>query len=206
MSQITQGYKKIVDNFINWASTQNNIIGVMIIGSQARDDHPADKWSDLDLWIITTDPDLYLSATGWIEKIEKPLITFQQGVLDSGRERKVLFTNGLDVDFAFDTPEQFQKSLQDTTILDIIRRGINIILDKDGEITQAINNLPQFSFPKPPTQAEFHELIHIFWYRAQWAAKRLRRGELWVGKRSCDTTMKELLITIIEWHTRASNG
>ena len=95
MTQISQSYKKIVDNFIAWASSEKKITGAMIIGSQVRDDHPADKWSDLDLWIITTDPDLYLSATDWIENIEKPLITFKQTVLNAGRERRVFLQMGL---------------------------------------------------------------------------------------------------------------
>ncbi|MEJ2068543.1 MAG: aminoglycoside 6-adenylyltransferase, partial [Deltaproteobacteria bacterium] len=58
----------------------------------------------------------------------------------------------------------------------------------------------------PPARPDFIEVVETFYYRAQWAAKKIARGELWVGKRCCDSTMKELLLTMIEWNVRAREG
>ena len=150
--------------------------------------------------------DLYFSNTDWIEEIGVPIITFQEPVLEAGRERRVLFSNGLEVDFCFDSIQQFIESLHNEIIINIVHRGMKIILDKSGDITERINNIPVFSLAEPPTLTEYNELNNVFWFRAQWAARRLRRGELWVGKRSCDFTIKELLLKVIEWHSRAINN
>lgn len=38
-----------------WAESQSNIRAILVIGSRARRDFPADEWSDLDLAIFAID-------------------------------------------------------------------------------------------------------------------------------------------------------
>jgi aminoglycoside 6-adenylyltransferase len=57
-----------------------------------------------------------------------------------------------------------------------------------------------------PTQEEFLALCHDFLYHAVWAAKKLRRGELWIAKSCADGYMKQLLLGMIEWHARSERG
>ena len=64
------------------------------------------------------------------------------------------------------------------------------------------------SHPPPrrlPTPAEFGQLTQDFWYHALWAAKKLRRGEVWVAKQSCDGYLKELLVELLAWHAQAAD-
>jgi hypothetical protein len=37
----------------------------LVVGSRARTDHPADRWSDLDLLLFTTAPDAYAADDPW---------------------------------------------------------------------------------------------------------------------------------------------
>jgi aminoglycoside 6-adenylyltransferase len=46
---------------------------------------------------------------------------------------------------------------------------------------------------------------HDFWYHLLWAAKKLRRGELWVATRSCDCYLKGLVVTLLAWHAKAAD-
>jgi aminoglycoside 6-adenylyltransferase len=39
-----------------------------------------------------------------------------------------------------------------------------------------------------------------------WAAKKLRRGELWVAKSCADGYMKQQLLQMLTWHARATHG
>ena len=48
-------YNQFLDRFVNWAQTQADIVGAIIVGSQARTNPPADQWSDLDLVMINPD-------------------------------------------------------------------------------------------------------------------------------------------------------
>lgn len=56
---------------------------------------------------------------------------------------------------------------------------------------------------KLPTESSWLETSHDFLYHVVWAAKKARRGELWVAKSSCDGYQKNLLLLLIEWHARA---
>ena len=49
-------YKVILERFIDFATVRQDIRFVMVIGSRAREDHPADEWSDLDLVFVTSNP------------------------------------------------------------------------------------------------------------------------------------------------------
>jgi aminoglycoside 6-adenylyltransferase len=60
-------YERIIGPFLIWAKTQQDLRAAIILGSRATVDPPADAFSDLDLTLITTDPDRYLRDAGWLE-------------------------------------------------------------------------------------------------------------------------------------------
>lgn len=201
--------EQLLERFVAWAETCLDIRGAIVVGSQARTDHPADEWSDVDIVVITTDPKHYLSTTDWLENIGKPWITFLEGTaVGNELERRVLFEGGFDVDFVFLSKEGIQQAIQDSQILGVFRDGMRVVLDKDRELAQLqlILSSAEFPLPHPPMQSEFLEVINDFWYHAVWTAKKLRRGELWVAKSCCDFYMKRLLLKMIEWQTRAIKG
>jgi aminoglycoside 6-adenylyltransferase len=57
---------QLLQRILEWANSQADIRAVILVGSAARTDHPADEWSDLDLVVIAADPQIYLSTTGWL--------------------------------------------------------------------------------------------------------------------------------------------
>lgn len=94
-------YEQLIERFVRWAETCSDIRGAVIIGSRARVDHPTDEWADLDIMIITTDPERYVSTSDWIENVGNPLLTFVEPTAGGDdMERRVLFEGMLDVDFA----------------------------------------------------------------------------------------------------------
>jgi aminoglycoside 6-adenylyltransferase len=98
---VAESYEKLIQRFCEWAKERVDIRAGAVIGSRARLDHPADEWADLDLVILTTDPEFYLSTADWIKKLGKPLLTFIEFTpTGDGKERRVLFEGMLDVDFA----------------------------------------------------------------------------------------------------------
>lgn len=40
---------------------------------------------------------------------------------------------------------------------------------------------------------------------AVWAAKKAKRGELWIAKSSCDGYLKNLILRLIEWHAKSKS-
>lgn len=189
------------------------------MGSYARTKTPADRWSDLDIIIFSTKPRTLLDSGEWVSQFGNPVITFVEPIaVGSGDnyERRVLFDNGLDVDFAVEpfrfvleakkqgiTPEFVKENAN------IIGRGIRILVDKDGVMDAFLKEFKTIEVPPPdfPTEHEYLERVHDFWYHAVWAAKKLRRGELWEGKSCLDSFMKSRsLLPMIEWHAQVNQG
>jgi aminoglycoside 6-adenylyltransferase len=168
---------------------------------------PPDEWADLDIVVVTSDPETYLAQADWLDNIGTVWITFVEPTASGqAMERRALFAGGLDVDFAIVPEEMFQHLLQDPKTMDVIGRGVRVVLDKDGLVAARTLCAIELSSPRPPTRAEFDEIVSDFWYHAVWTAKKLRRGELWSAKQCSDGYMKRLLLRMIEWHARAMNG
>jgi aminoglycoside 6-adenylyltransferase len=195
------------ERFVRWAEAQPDIRTVIVVGSRARADRPADQWSDLDLILVTRDPKRYLLRTDWLANLGRHWCTFVERTATGDEvERRVLFEGGLDVDFLLVPLDRAQQLVRETPLADIISRGARVLVDKDGTGPQLTARIGEAAPRHPPTQQQFEEAIHDFWYHAVWTSKKLRRGELWTSKRCCDSYMKQLLLRMIEWHACASHG
>ena len=58
--------QQLENRIIAWAESQPDIRAILVIGSRARRDLPADEWSDLDLMVFATDSERYLANGDWL--------------------------------------------------------------------------------------------------------------------------------------------
>lgn len=203
-------YDDILKQFEAWANDNPDIRGALIIGSQARTERPADRWSDLDLLVFATNPEPYVQTTDWLDHIGPYVLTFCEETAGGAIERRVLFDGMLDVDLPFlptnalDAPEFIHFSA------DIVRRGVRIVLDKDGRLAPLLDQVTvsEAGTPAPPPDEDtFLNVVNDFWYHAVWTAKKLRRGELWTAFSCVDNYLKnQCLLPMITWHARATQG
>jgi aminoglycoside 6-adenylyltransferase len=204
-------YDEIIERAITLGQAREDIRGLIVLGSRARTDRPADEWSDLDLVIITTDPDIYLRETDWLTQFGPYWADFiDRQATDTGFERRILFENALDVDFIPITSDMIKAPIEafPREVIAVFRRGFRIVLDKD-DFGAHLTHLVQDSQPTPkqlPSESEFLALWNDFFYHAVWTAKKLRRGELWTAKGCLDNSMKWQLLRLIEWHARSLHG
>lgn len=210
MTRETSSVDQLIERFVPCARAREDVRAAVIVGSRARSEYPADEWSDLDIIVITTDPARYLTSADWLSDLGNVWITFvEPTATGGGMERRVLFEKGVDVDFSI-VPEGAARQLAQVEvpleIADIIRRGTQVLLDKDGLLNQLASVSVKTVTRSPPTQQEFLEKINDFLYHAVWTAKHMRRGELWWAKSCCDSYMKRLLLRMIEWHAHATMG
>jgi aminoglycoside 6-adenylyltransferase len=215
-SKVDKLYEQLVERFVRWAETCSDIRAAVIVGSRARVDHPADEWADLDILVITADPERYISTSDWIENVGNPLLTFVEPTsTGDDMERRVLFEGMLDVDFAILPKRRAQQLLQGQVppelvvqISNVFGRGMRVILDKDGmgaELRKVISSIESPTPPRP-TQHEFLEVVNDFIYHAVFTAKHLRRGELCWTVACLNCYMQRLLLRMTEWHARATHG
>jgi aminoglycoside 6-adenylyltransferase len=205
-SQITGHYAAIINRLLALAHDAPDIKAVIVIGSQARSEHPADEYSDLDLFMLVDDPDVFLSSSGWLEQIGHYWMWFTEDTIGGAKERRVLFENALDVDFLLFTEAQFRRALHDGELQALFARGHLVLLDEVKIATcLPIQPTPHLD-DAPPSQAEFSNLINDFWYHTVWSAKKLRRGEIWVATSCLNGYMRSHLLKLIEWHAHVTHG
>jgi aminoglycoside 6-adenylyltransferase len=201
----------LIKQITSWGALHSDIRSLTIVGSRARLDRPADQWSDLDLILITTDPQPYLATGDWLGDIAPVRLTFLESTAVGNLvERRVLFDGAHDVDFTF-VPMHLIQQMLHTGVPDevamVFRRGTRVVFDKDDLMQRVLDSLsPASPTVSLPTQAAFLEVVHDFLYHAMWTAKKLYRGELWVAKMCCDTYMKNLLLQMLEWHTHITKA
>ena len=92
-------YGTIIDNFVRWGNSSEKLSAAIMIGSEARANHGADEFSDLDLILITGDPEYFLTSDEWLNRIGTFHITFTENTMAGQKERRVLFDGALDADF-----------------------------------------------------------------------------------------------------------
>lgn len=206
---ISPGVSHLLDRIAAWANQEPQVRAVAIVGSHARVDHPADRWSDLDVLLFVENPDRLLEDLEWIDSIAEPWLSFLEKTAAGDRtERRVLFAGGAAVDF-IPLPSQLVQVLAQEGLPeyaeDVFRRGMRVVVDKCGlERVLACMEIPAAQKNKPSPE-EFGGVVNDFLYHAVWTVKRMMRGELWVAKTCCDVYMKGLLLRLMEWHTCASD-
>ncbi|MGL5910324.1 MAG: aminoglycoside 6-adenylyltransferase [Phycicoccus sp.] len=129
--------------------------------------------------------------------------------MGSGLERRVLFEGYLDVDFSVVERDEFVRMLTQGTspeVSDVLARGFRVILDKDGlERAMVAGTFTRSGVPTP-TEDEYRSLCDDVLYHALWAAKKLRRGELWAARSCVDEYLERRLVQMATWHAVTGRG
>ncbi len=187
----------------DWALERADVHALVLVGSQARRDVPADRWSDLDLVLIVDDPAPYAEDSSWIEEFGRPVLTFLEDTPVGQRERRVLYESGEDVDFPLFPVTALELLEQSENAAHLLARGYRVLVDRIGLTERLARVATGAEHAPPPTQGAFTQLASDFWYHALWTAKKLRRGEVFTAKGCLDGYLKDRLVTLLEWHARA---
>jgi aminoglycoside 6-adenylyltransferase len=190
---------------LRWAETQPQIRTIIVVGSQARQDFPADAWSDLDLMVFATDFSAYFAIDNWVHELGDVWVSVPLQPPIDEPQCLILFAGGHKVDFHFFSTDELEVMVEMATLNEVYQRGYYPLVDKDGMASR----LPPCPFKSPaypqPSAEEFQATIHLFWYGVVSTAKAIRRRDLWSVKMS-DQILKRDLLKILEWHARAING
>jgi aminoglycoside 6-adenylyltransferase len=186
----------------DWAREQDDVRALIVVGSHARTDVPADRWSDLDLILIVDDPGPYAEDPSWVGEFGRPVLTFLEDTPVGQRERRVLYETGEDVDFPLFPVTALERLEKSENAAHLLARGYRVLIDRIGLAERLARVTALVERPSQPTQHDCTELASDFWYHALWAAKKLRRGEVFTAKECLDGYMKDRLVTLLEWHAR----
>jgi aminoglycoside 6-adenylyltransferase len=158
-----------------WAREEPAVRAALLVGSQAREDTPADEWSDVDVALFVEDPGRFAGDASWLSAFGEPELTFVEATAVGGElERRVLFADGLEVDFALFPATGVSALVADAEAAAVIERGYQVLHDELGL-----------------EQARYHAL---------WTAKKLRRGESLTARGCLECVLKPLLLELAREH------
>jgi aminoglycoside 6-adenylyltransferase len=191
---VTERVARFLADLERFAREQQDVRVAVVVGSQARADTPADEWSDVDVVLVVDDVGARLGDAAWLDVFGTPELTLLEGTPVGGLvERRVLYTDGLEVDFTLVPADAFGALQHDPAAARIRARGERIVYDELG--------LAPVADPGPPPPPEPAQLVHDFWYHALWAAKKLRRGE-GITARGGVEYCKRLLLELARAHAQ----
>jgi aminoglycoside 6-adenylyltransferase len=187
---VTRRVESFLHQLAEWAAVRPGVRSAVLVGSQARSDTPADSFSDVDVALFADEPDAFLTDTGWLHMFGEPLLTFVESTAVGGaRERRVLYADGLEVDFSVFPATAAPALAADPEAVTTILRGYRIHHDELG-LASLFGSLSRL----PPVSRELGEIAQDFWYHALWTAKKWRRGEALVARSCLESYLKPLLL------------
>jgi predicted nucleotidyltransferase len=128
-----------LNSFAAWASSRDDILGVLLVGSYARGEASPD--SDVDLVVLTTSPSYYLSSFSWVSSFGD---YSSCSVEDWGEVQsvRVFFSSGLEVEAGIALPSWIGHPIPPTTAA-VLRSGCRVLFDRDGSVSASASLFSQ---------------------------------------------------------------
>ena len=200
-------YNSLEKEVCAWAREEDDVLAVVVIGSRARENHPADEWSDLDLILFVTNQQAYATDAAWLSRFGEIWLHTHKITGIGDPEWLVLFTGGLKVDFLLaPVTGSLAEMLFGPKYLFVTRRGVRVLLDKRGD--SELNAAPDLGSLewRQPDEPAFTAVLNQFWLSSYRAANMVQRGDLWRARMIIDSELRRLLLRLLEWQAKAVNG
>ncbi|MFF0630439.1 nucleotidyltransferase domain-containing protein [Streptomyces sp. NPDC004296] len=126
--------QEIIDRITRWAANRQDIVGLLLVGSYARNAARPD--SDIDIVLLTTDQTRYFNNTWANELALGELVRTQAwGPIT---ERRYARTSGLEVEIGIGSPEWAQTNPVDPGTRRVITDGARPLHDPAGVLASLI--------------------------------------------------------------------
>ena len=215
-SHIRQEFRNFVETVRLWAIEDKNVLMAVILGSQAHPESVIDKWSDIDLAIIVQDQSPFDSMGNWIYDLTDFCFVYEESAeIGTSLTWHVILKDSRMIDLSVFSVSDINKwlSAEESVKLQsqsFFKSNLLVLIDKANFLNQlmmdddiekmlTVNN-------HPPRSEEIHNTINRFWYHTLRSLKHLYRNDLWRAFMSCNFEIKNCLLEVIEWTTKAQCG
>ena len=187
----------------DWAKKAENVRVVLLTSTRANPHGQIDVLSDYDITLYVRDMQPFLEEDKWPETFGEVLVRepYKPKFWDDGSGCcMVIFKNAPRVDFNVLLLEVLEQDMK-TDGGYPNDMGYEILLDKDGLIQRTIPPTYSEYWTKQPTESEYEELVHHFWWNITYVAKCLFRDELFFAKYMLDGGLHHhYLKSAIAWY------
>lgn len=200
-------YDELLKRLLAVCETQPEIKAVIIVGSQAREISKADEYSDLDLIVACSKPDMLLFSDELVGKLGKIVYSFVEDTIAGEKERRILFENSLDVDMIVMTEARLIQLIRSHVANELMNRGFLLYYDGCGisEYIDKSSVVAKIHYTAL-SEKQFRNLANDFFFHTVWAEKKIRRGELWTAIMCVNGYLKSKLLIVIEMYEHFVHG
>jgi predicted nucleotidyltransferase len=128
-------YEELEARLADWAQHQPSVRAVLTVGSRARG--TADRWSDLDVLILTTDRAALANDAAWLDTLGEAWLTYKDEAAPGDPEWFVLYDGGLKFDAVLiDVPDpslDLDALLAKLPYQGVFARGAKVLFDRAGQ-------------------------------------------------------------------------
>ncbi|WP_420642031.1 aminoglycoside 6-adenylyltransferase [Candidatus Leptofilum sp.] len=162
--QLPDNYREIIDRFLAVCKSDERILAALLGGSHATG--KGDKFSDLDLFLITTDGayEKFLAEhDNFIRLLGEPLFIERFGHVSC-----IIFANGAEVDIWFSGQNKFNNIYADPYL---------VLLDKENFLSE--REFPTRIVDQAKQNVVLRQQIDWFWHEMSHFIKAMGRRHLW---------------------------
>ena len=204
-----------------WARHEDNVRVAILTSSRADPTWAVDELSDYDIELFVRDLEPFLEGDAWLhtfgeilvkdpykpELTEVTITSRPDGSrqVEGNAGSMVIFTDGERIDFGIMLVSALEDDLQ-THGGYFNDMGYRVLLDKDGWTSGAIAPTYRQFDTKPPTEEEFLQVVHGFWWDITYVAKCLYRDQVFLGQRMLNTLRHGPFLSLVSWHLGMLNG
>ncbi|MBI5300706.1 MAG: nucleotidyltransferase domain-containing protein [Chloroflexi bacterium] len=123
-------FSTLLSHLTTWAEQQPDITGVLLVGSYARGTARPD--SDVDLVVLTTQPQRYLNSISFAEQFGA-ISKWQKEAWGKVTSIRVWYRDGLEIEFGITQPAWAKHPL-DAGTRQVISDGMQIVFDRVGSL------------------------------------------------------------------------
>jgi predicted nucleotidyltransferase len=127
--------RSFLDRFLQWASAEEDVQGVALVGSYARGEARSD--SDVDLVLLTNQPQKYREDLKWLE-LFGTVVKYQTEDYGKLISVRVWYQDGREVEYGLTTPDWAALPL-DAGTERVIRDGMLVLFERGALLSQHVD-------------------------------------------------------------------
>lgn len=194
--------KEMLDLILGVAKGDENIRSVLLSGSRADPDCPADRYQDFDICYFVRDVGPYWDNMDWIEsRFGRPSLAQRPESMDlippdgdGSFVYLMIFPDGNRIDLTV-TKDPYVDDGEPAVLL----------LDKDGDFPE-ISVKEDFWYVKRPSQKLFSDCCNEFHWCLNNVAKAIAREELPLAMEQLNHYVRDMLMLMLGWYAGAQRG
>ncbi len=190
--------KEMYDLILDIAQNDERIRAVIMNGSRANPNAPADVFQDYDIVYVVTDIASFKADQHWIDHFGERIMMQLPDDMENpppmdGDHYAYLtqFADGNRIDLSLFPVARVNELGRDSLSV--------LLLDKDGIIEPFPPPSDRDYLPKPPTAKAFADCCNEFWWVSTYVAKGLWREEITYAKAMLDHYVRIKLMEMLAW-------